>query len=320
MIHTEIIERLREYTRRQMPVKRYPAYDYGGNLYAEDVFEEGTDIYINLHTKEVNSISGSLHGHDFFELNYVIRGTCHQIIEDCSITSFGEGSVCIMNPNARHNIRAESDEDLILNIGLKISLFTSTFWALLEQNECLGQFFLDYFMAMDQTSHFMLFKLEPDSHLEWVLEEICREYLEQGPYSQLTLRCNLIVLFTDIIRLQTKQLSNRKFTDKTSVRITALFQYLSINYATATLGSTAAYFHYHPNYLSSFIKKNTGKTFRSILNDIKLSQANYYLLNTNMAIKDISEHLGFSQLCNFYDFIRKNYGVTPVEYRRTHNQ
>lgn len=115
------------------------------------------------------------------------------------------------------------------------------------------------------------------------------------------------------------QLNQKQFTDKISVQITALFNYLSINYATATLASTAAYFHYHPNYLSAFIKKNTGKTFRSILNDIKLSQANYFLCNTSMSMNEIAEQLGFLQLCNFYDFIKKNYGMTPVQYRRLHN-
>jgi AraC-like DNA-binding protein len=90
---------------------------------------------------------------------------------------------------------------------------------------------------------------------------------------------------------------------------------LSINYATATLASTAGHLHYHSNYLSNFIKKNTGKTFSAILNDIKLSQAIYYLVNTNMQIKDISERLGFNQLCNFYDFIKNNLGKTPLGYR-----
>lgn len=96
-----------------------------------------------------------------------------------------------------------------------------------------------------------------------------------------------------------------EFPNKVAVQITALFNYLSVNYATATLVSTAEYFHYHPNYLSAFVKKHTGKTFRSILNDIKLSQANYYLTNTNLSISEIAERLGFQQFCNFYDFIKK---------------
>lgn len=309
---------MRAYTAKLVESARLPEYDFGGSLLARDVFRDDSDIFINLHTREVNSTTSSLHGHDFFEMNYVIRGTCFQVIDKREPIEVKEGSVCIMNPNARHNIYVDTKEDLVLNIGLKKSLFTATFWALLEQHENLGQFFLDYFLALDTESDFLLFPLQRDEYVEQLVDSICQDYLQRKPYGQLTMRCLLILFFTEVIRLQTCQVSSSQFTDKISVKITALFQYLSINYATATLASAAEYFHYHPNYLSAFVKKHTGKTFSSILNDIKLSQANYYLANTNLPIKVISEKLGFGQLCNFYDFVRKNFGTTPGKYRNAH--
>ena len=148
------------------------------------------------------------------------------------------------------------------------------------------------------------------------MESLCLEYLDRKSYYAINLRCMLVLLFSEIVRSSTETLNKRPFTDKVSVQITALFNYLSVHYATATLASTAEYFHYHPHYLSAFVKKNTGRTFSSILNEIKLFQASYYLLNTNMPIKTISEKLGFTQLCNFYDFIKKNYHTTPVKFRQ----
>lgn len=316
MIKQTTIERMKSYTAELTSNATHPEYIHGGSLLAKDVFPKGSDIFINLHTIEVNSISSILHGHDFFELNYVIKGSCQQKIDDEAEIEFKEGSICIMNPNARHNIHVNEKDDIVLNIALKKSLFTTTFWSLIEQQESLGQFFLDYFLALDPSYDFLLFHLEKNDYIEQLLDNICQDYLDKKPYNQLTMRCLLIIFFTEIIRLQTSQIAQSHFTNKVSVRVTALFQYLSVNYATATLTSTAAYFHYHPSYLSAFIKKHTGKTFSSILNEIKLSQATYYLLNTNMPIKTISEKLGFQQLCNFYDFIRKNYGTTPVKYRQ----
>lgn len=319
MIKQTTIERMKRYTAELTSNATHPEYIHGGSLLAKDVFPKGSDIFINLHTIEVNSISSILHGHDFFELNYVIKGSCQQKIDDEAEIEFKEGSICIMNPNARHNIHVNEKDDIVLNIALKKSLFTTTFWSLIEQQESLGQFFLDYFLALDPSYDFLLFHLEKNDYIEQLLDNICQDYLDKKPYNQLTMRCMLIIFFTEIIRLQTSQIAQSHFTNKVSVRVTALFQYLSVNYATATLASTAAYFHYHPSYLSAFIKKHTGKTFSSILNEIKLSQATYYLLNTNMPIKTISEKLGFQQLCNFYDFIRKNHGTTPVKYRQAHS-
>lgn len=308
---------MREYTRQKIKNAPDPEKDPKLILYADEVFDPGTDIFINLHSLEANKGIGNLHGHDFFELNYVIQGKMHQILDQGEFHTYPEGTVCIMNPNVRHDIYVETEHDLVLNIGLKKSLFNATFWSMIQQHEHLGRFFLNYFLAQQDTdSNFLLFDLKPTPTIEQALEFLCAEYLEKKSFNQLTMRCMLIIFFTEIIRNYDMQISQRKFTDKTNTQIVALFKYLSINYPTATLESTAAYFHYHPNYLSAFVKKHTGRTFRSILNDIKLSQATYYLQNTNMPIKDIAEHLGFSQLCNFYDFIRKNCGTTPVRFRQ----
>lgn len=318
MITEKTLIELKNYTLSQLSTASLPEYEKNGNLLAKDVFEENSDIFINLHTTKVNSRTAMLHGHDFFELNYVIKGSCQQIIDNASLIELPQGSLCIMNPNARHNLSVKSDSDMVLNISLKKSLFNATFWSLIEQQEYIGQFFLSYFLSQDASSNFLVFDTKPNAELDYLADHICREYLERKSYYQITLRCMLVLFFTEIIRSNTIQINNHKFTSKVSVQITALFNYLSTNFATATLASTAAYFHYHPNYLSGFVKKHTGKTFRSILNDIKLSQAAYYLTNTNMPVKDISERLGFMQLCNFYEFIKKNFHTTPVKYRQMH--
>lgn len=318
MISKKLIDELKTYTLNQLPDAILPEYENSGKLLAKDVFEADSDIYINLHTQEVNSITGMLHGHDFFELNYVIHGNCRQNIDNVSEVELSRGALCIMNPDARHNLSVSTPDDIVLNISMKKSLFNATFWSLIEQHENIGQFFLSYFLSRDAADNFLLFNTTPSGETDLIVENICREYLEKKPYCQIALRCMLILFFTEIIRSNTIQINMHQFTSKVSVQITALFNYLSVNYATATLASTAEYFHYHPNYLSGFVKKHTGKTFSAILNDIKLSQASYYLTNTNLPVKDISERLGFGQLCNFYDFIRKNYHTTPVKYRQMH--
>ncbi len=315
-MNTELKERLTEYTRSRFSKEQYLRYTESKVLLTDEVFESDTDIFINLHLKEANQ-KDQLHGHDFFELNYVLKGSCYQTMDNGDSLHLKEGSLCILNPNARHSLNIDDDENIVLNILMKKSLFNSTFWSLIEQHEHIGPFFLSYFLSQDSSSDYLIFDSKMNENVHELIDRICLEYLDKNLYYRVTMRCLLVVFFTEIIRYSNIQINNHKFTSKVSVQITALFNYLSVNYATATLASTAEYFHYHPNYLSAFVKKHTGKNFRTILNDIKLSQANYYLLNTNMSIKDISDLLGFPQLCNFYDFIKKAYGTTPVKYRQS---
>lgn len=316
MIKESTLKDLHDYTARKILERNSSHAKKNGMLLANDVFETGSDIFINLHSIDANPKNRMIHGHDFFEMNYVISGKMHQLMAGEEENIYSAGTVCIMNPDSKHDLYVEGPEDLVLNIAMKQSLFTSTFWSMIQQHEYLGQFFLNYFLAQDKSSNYLLFGLSPNEEMEDVLNALCQEYLSGKPYFQLTMRYMLMIFFTELIRNYNAVISSRKFENKTNAQIISLFNYLSVNYPTATLESTAAYFHYHPNYLSAFVKKHTGKTFRNLLNNIKLTQAIYYLQNTNMPIKDISEHLGFLQLCNFYDFIKRNCGTTPAKMRQ----
>ncbi|MGN1141727.1 MAG: AraC family transcriptional regulator [Oliverpabstia sp.] len=294
-----------------------PEKNENSMILSSQIFESGSDIYMNLHTQENNSSYHLLHGHDFFEMNYVISGTARQSINQNQSIELKQGMLCIMNPNARHNLYVEHPEDMVLNIDLKTSLFNSTFWTLIEEQGPLGEFFLNYFLSRDVSENFVLLHFCPSENIDHMVEDILTEYLQKQDYSQVALRCLLILFFTEVMRQNARLLNQKTFENKTAVQITALFNYLSRNYATATLKSTAAFFHYHPNYLSRFVKQHTGHTFRNILNDIKVSQCTYYLINTNLPISEISERLGFKQMCNFYDFTKKNFHMTPIKYRQS---
>ena len=60
-----------------------------------------------------------------------------------------------------------------------------------------------------------------------------------------------------------------------------ILDYLEANYLTVTLQSTADHFGFHPNYLSAFIKKETGRTFKELVILQKMCQACFYLTNTD---------------------------------------
>lgn len=315
MFSEELLKELKDYTQSRITDELSFYYRRQQKIYASTVFEGTEDLFINLHLMDANAEPDCLHGHDFFELSFVLHGSCEQRIDNDEAITLKEGSLCIMNPYVKHNLSIKTENDIVLNILLRPSLFNATFWSLLEQQEYLSQFFLSFFLSQKTTSEFLVFQNLLTSDIEYELQKICREYLHKNIYNNIMLKCMLISFFTDVIRISSSEIEKQQFQDKTSVQIAALIQYLSVHYATATLKNTAEYFHYNPTYLSAFVKKQTGKNFHKILNDMKATQASYYLLHTSRSIKEISELLGFSQLCNFYDFIQKNFHTTPLRYR-----
>jgi AraC-like DNA-binding protein len=66
---------------------------------------------------------------------------------------------------------------------------------------------------------------------------------------------------------------------------------------------------------SRFIKKRTGNTFISSLNEIRLGHASRMLIDTTHTITEISYSCGFNNISNFNRLFKKKKHCTPKEFR-----
>lgn len=124
-------------------------------IYADELFSSDSDIWIGVHTAQMNSETAFLHGHDFFEIVYVLQGVAYQRVESHEI-KLSKGTLCIMNPNIRHELYVDGDDSCALNIALKTSLFNATFLSLIGEHGQLGAFFLSYFLAKKKAMKIIL--------------------------------------------------------------------------------------------------------------------------------------------------------------------
>jgi len=68
--------------------------------------------------------------------------------------------------------------------------------------------------------------------------------------------------------------------------------------------------------LSRLIKKRTGKSFVSFLNDYRIGFACRWLTETNQSVSEIADRCGFYNISNFNRIFKKSKGCTPLEYRQ----
>lgn len=69
-------------------------------------------------------------------------------------------------------------------------------------------------------------------------------------------------------------------------------------------------------YLGRLFKKNTLKSVADYINDVRMGKATYFLQTTDLPINDVAEKSGFSSSNYFYAIFKKEYGITPNEYRQ----
>lgn len=67
--------------------------------------------------------------------------------------------------------------------------------------------------------------------------------------------------------------------------------------------------------LSDSVKQIAGKSPLSLIHERLLLEAKLKLRSANVPVKQISHELGFFDESHFYKFLRKEMGMTAIEYR-----
>ena len=100
--------------------------------------------------------------------------------------------------------------------------------------------------------------------------------------------------------------------------IDEMIEYLYENIQTASLESTAEYFHYHRTYLPQYLKRRTGMTFGEILQSIRLAIAKQKLTATDLSTEEIAVQIGYANTASFYRMFKKETGLSPSQFKKHH--
>lgn len=96
-----------------------------------------------------------------------------------------------------------------------------------------------------------------------------------------------------------------------------VMNYISENYRTiASNAEIAEHFNYHPFYLSSVFKRETGTSLHHYIMDFKLSKGAELLLSSQMSIAEIAGNVGFHNADHFSKCFAQKFERTPTAYRR----
>ena len=132
----------------------------------------------------------------------------------------------------------------------------------------------------------------------------------------MSLHLSEILLFFmrhNILATQDLEISNTKEAD-----ILLATRYIYQNYKKPlTLDEVASVASLSPTYFSKKFKQTTGMGFKEYLNYIRLKNAATALYSTDSTITDIALEYGFSDSNYFKDLFKKEYGMSPREFRKS---
>ena len=247
------------------------------------------------------------HNHDFFELNYVLRGTVTEYVNRVPAV-LKENELLFMTPGVYHTCYPCAGA-----AGFNIILrkeWLDRFQA--ELREHRANHFLN---RMDKKTDWLIFDTTSGKVTEYIAallkcnNSVAMEALEKESLAK------LMLLGLNACRTQDNTACTGKERRK-SVHADEILNYIAQNFATATLSDTAAHFGYTPEHLHRIIKKQTGNGFSVFQLSARMSKAAYLLSETNIPIHRIAAMLGLSGSEYFCRMFKKYTGISPRVYRK----
>ncbi len=226
-----------------------------------------------------------IHSHTFYELIFVNKGKCIQLIDDKKII-MNQGDLCILSPQIKHAIMPSTEKDVIIKIVIPI----------------------DVFNHINVNAHFdepitMIRNVSIET--EYLLFKTLKESFASDDLINVTIENYLALLFVELVR--SKNID--------SIFLEKITQYIYANMENATLDNLAKSLGYNKSYLSRIINQKTNKSFSDLLTEIRMQRASQMIFD-NIRIDDIAQAVGYKNTSGFYKQFKKYYGMTPIELKQ----
>lgn len=279
---------------------------------SENLFEPKEDVALLMHYRYV---PGFIHYHEFFEIVYVLNGKYRNFING-HLVEFEKGDVCILAPYVYHCPTTGLEDDVVLNILVRSSTFDCTFFHILRNNPTLATFF-SRSLTTPNGGSYLKFSTQDDREVESILLAMLNEYRNRALYYAPMINQLMSALFLLLLRNYSTTLESA-FTDHLnfSKKIILMLDYIKNNLQSVTFSELANKFSYSERQLSRLFMKYTGRTFKDILQDMRLQKACLLLQEENIPINAVISQCGYKNQNHFYNMFRKYCGKTPAQYRK----
>lgn len=247
-----------------------------------------------------------MHSHDFIELLYVIKGSILNTVDNSTIHMMS-GDICIHNKQAKHSIVSLQEGSIIANIILLDSvLYTGTLSSFMQSNNVISDFLNNRLLH----NNFIYYTAGYSQKIQNILFKLFNEFYESNFCTSFSLEAYLLLLLNELIKLKTYSFYG------VYSKISKIINYIQDNCCNKNLEEIAKDLNYTANYLTRLVKKSTGKKCSDIMIEIRLNQAIKYLRESDLAVDEIADKVGYSSPSHFFNIFKSRIGMTPLQYKR----
>ncbi|MBL1409021.1 helix-turn-helix domain-containing protein [Sphingobacterium faecale] len=239
-------------------------------------------------------------------LAIMVKGTMRARIHFLEYT-ISVGDIAVLQPQLMIETEELSEDAEIITIGLSLDFLTN--FPVLRD-----------FVMNDQMRWQPIVKLDPDEiNLQIGLVDLLQAFYDKKQSHQKTAMLqHLVAVLMCMISEKYTRSGNKdsRVKNRTHELIDEFYSLLS-RYAHQERSVTfyAEKLNLTPQYLTTFLKQNTGRSVLQWVDQMTVLHAKTMLKSTNLSIKQISGELHFGDTSLFCRFFKRLTGVSPTSYR-----
>ena len=249
----------------------------------------------------------NLHSHSFYEILYCRSAGGVEYLVGVDRYRLQKGDVVLIPPGISHRplFPEELTEPYIRDV-----MWIST--------EFLGQL-KRYFpeLAHEPLMYSALLQIEEVNRepLAWFFEQGIRESQRDSEERDMAIMGNAILL---LVQLRRSRLKNEAMLAKAEKpgRLDQVLQYIEDNLSRKiTLEDVARHFFVSESTITQLFRRKMGDSFYHCVTQRRLIAAKTLIAN-GVSMENVSEQVGFADYSAFYRAFKKEYGISPAQYRK----
>lgn len=255
------------------------------------------------------------HKQDFFELAYVLSGSCNQVIDGEEVP-LKQGDLCFIPPLVMHTLEV-FDDSVVINVQMRRDTFGDLFFNSLRLNSILSDFFMSFLYSQTPAKR-IVFSTGDDESIRNIVLDMFEECMFRDEYSERVLNSMIPMFLVKTLRgySQTASLKTNISQVKSSQTALRLISYINDNYQDITLEKLANHFSYSVPHCSKLIRDETGMSFVFFVRHVRMTRAASILTSTNIPVAVVGEMVGYENTESFIRAFQKEFSQSPSAYRK----
>ena len=252
------------------------------------------------------------HKHNYIEMIYNCKGKTSHVINGSDEIVLNEGEILLLGTDAVHEVGFAEVDDIAVNFIIKPEFFNSAVNGIGYGNAIYNLITSELFKGGESFIRFDVKGMLPAKNL---IENLIWSFIFPEENSNVLQNMTMGLLFAELTE-RAGVVSKSTLSSYEQDLILKVVNYIESSYKDAKLLTIADELKVSVVYLSKLVKSNTGKTFKDLLQEKRMNEAEKLIINSKIPITEIIFSVGYENTNFFYKMFSLKYGCTPKEYRK----